>query len=458
MMPKYDIDDVQRLKSRLHMSEQKFYGFYVNKQAFDFLTGDEVKATVGELLNDGKDFNKDSEDLDRMYAEQLFDEVHGREFAEYIAAHSKNLGDESEFEHTDDPFVETAARAFADDVFARAGEMFEDIKEEYESILENVGTVINGFRSGEIPFEESNVYHIVAATGLAAELDLSGSLAEIASEFRTVELPANASFYTSPEYMSTVTEFASAMAIDIVSDSKRAEFYPEVTVPGSLEEAAAILHYIEEAPKWTNDGGLGSVSTNYASDPDIRTMIFCDYTDNAIKHMLGAYDSEKNVSLESYEAGALAHAFKGDAMPPEGSAFVAKHARKEAPEFGHRAVIPLLDVISENAKSGKVTLDNLKELTASRDLASAFNADLKRYLGVMHPEVARIHVMQSSYGPETSAKTLLALMDGTAAGKAALASMKESVNAQVPESSKALGVFRKTLYPDNPAPQGPAVR
>lgn len=128
------------------------------------------------------------------------------------------------------------------------------------------------------------------------------------------------------------------------------------------------------------------------------------------------------------------------------------------PSRSHRAVIPLLDVTTENAISGKVTLDNLKELTAARDLHSAFPGDLRRYLAIFHPEVAKLHVMQTNYGSYTTATTLLGLMDGSASGKAALASMKESVNAQVPAPSKALGVFRKTLYPDNPAPQGPAVR
>lgn len=458
MTTKYDIDEVGKIKSNLYMPEPRFYDFYINKEALKFLGETEVRSAVKELLNDGDDFTRSNDDLDRLYSEELFDEVHGPVFANYISDHSDNMGDESEFEGAENPVVEVAIRAYADDVFARAAEIFEEIKEEYESALENVGTVIDGFRSGEIAFEESNAYHIVAAAGLASELDLTGSLAEVASQFRTVDLPESASLYISPEHMSTVTEFASSLAIDLVYDDKRDELYPKVTAPGSVEEAAAILYYLEEAGKRSRDGGLGSESIGYATDPDIRTMIFCEYDDNMVAHMLGGFNPNANESLESYQAAALTKAFKGNSLGVEGAAFVQKHIPEAEPSRSHRAVIPLLDVTIENAISGKVTLDNLKELTAARDLHSAFPGDLRRYLAIFHPEVAKLHVMQTNYGSYTTATTLLGLMDGSASGKAALASMKESVNAQVPAPSKALGVFRKTLYPDNPAPQGPALR
>lgn len=462
MTDKYTLEAVEREKDSLSISPESFYHASVKDDALIFIGDDQVGKAIADLIKDDEEFDRDNNALYMYYNETLLEVVYGDDHAHFVLSHCNSDPDEECYKESDNPGLVRASYAYADDVFERAKEMFSEMKEEYEEILENVDEVIKGFRSGELEFDAKDAYHVVAAIGLSDELSLDGSLQDVVAEFRSMELPESSSLYTDPSFMEKIKDFAVELATDIVHSNLKSEQYPAVTVPGSVEEAGAILHYLEEQKVDGYAGDpLGSAYVDIRIDPRIEVRIFREYTDKVVQHMLGAYNPDAINTLEKMQALVLEKVYAADELR-EGSGFIETQFPRRQEGVSqvapHRAIIPTLEMTFLNVKEGNATVNDYADLAKSRDLTGVYSSELKSYLAIMHPEVARLAVVREKLDLSSASRTLMGLIDGTAAGKSALASLKEAVAERVPEPTKALGAFRKTLYPENPAPQGPQIR
>lgn len=452
MSSKYDVSKIRDIERSYDISKEDFYTYTVEKAAISFLENksDEVK----ELLSGYGDFSQGNEALSSYYSEKLLDLVTGENHAVFIKEHANN-----EFEYdlfNEGSLVPVAARAFANDIFDRAAQIYESMSEEFGNLIESMDDVLSGLKKGTLQYNANDSLHLAVLSGIENQNGYEGDLKSVLRQFKDDEVDYSAG----SDDIELAQKFAVELAFNSTMDDVNRHLFPAVSMPGSMEEAAMLTHFLlnEDAfAGWSRGGlGLGDHYIDSRSDPEIEVRIFKQYTDNLAKHVLGQYIPPiEHIGLHD-EAKALSTL---GLKEPEIDAFVAKHLVPQAEDLPYKATTSIVNDVMGKISSGAVKASDYVELAKNRDLHHVFAKEVQKYFSVMHPEVARQIHIELKQDMRTMAATMVGLMDGSPSAQKRFAEWQQELDEKIPAPTKALGAFRKSVYPEQEQKlDGPGIR
>lgn len=457
---KYGTDNLIYHKSVLDISPRDFYAHLVNEAALNFLSSNEEEILI--MVGDDDDFDSYSSGIEESFNETVRDISLSDNRARLILDYTSNEStDEGLWENSEDPEQVKAAYSFADDVSEQCTSTFDDLKEKFQEILYDIDEAIKDIHNGSIEADPEDINHIVGVNALALWCDIEGNFEQKVAQIKEFE-----EINVLAESIDFSKTYALNLAFrEIVEDPAR-NIYPEPVVPGSIQEAAVIVAYLEAASS-SYAGGypLGGAYIDDRSNGDEKDYIFAEYQDSLASALLRPYVSPSDDVRYVNEARALLASYNenNEVRDPTGGAYIERHSLKHdvAPKIDFKDVMRNLESIVDGSIGRKAGLVDYVSVSKNRDLSHSSKSDLKKYLALFHPEAARVQLVSERYSKQEMDFLVAGIMDGSEKSKDRLMKLKESIDEQVSPATPALKAFRKKMSNDlsvkEPSPDSPSI-
>jgi hypothetical protein len=461
---KYSMENFTYHKSVLDTNPNDLYKHMVRVESLNIIK--ELEAEVLEMIGDGEtEFDYSHRSIDSSFNDTL-DQTFPENKANLILEHSYNVEEDKGLWEDQDPDEARQTQAYHTykaDVNEVCKEIFEEVRDRYEEINNEVYHDLDSIHSGELEPDQTNVYHIVGVNALAEYREFEGSFEEKVAQIR-----AEDEVGILPEDMELSKAFALDLAFRETVVVSLQNLYPAPVEPGSIEEASVICAYIEAAGNSSYGGyPLGNAYIDARADGSYDDYALVEYKDNLASALLQTPVKQLTDEQEfgGKSALALSHAFKTNKLEIDevSAAYINSNSfvKEAAKPSEMRRVIEHLNAIVDGSIGRKPVIEDYVQVAAERNLVHLSVSDLKAYLRLMHPEVARVQFVSEVFTKTDMDVLVTGLVDGANKSKERLVRLKETLDSAIAPATPALQSFRKLvdrkLNPTEPTPGGPSV-
>jgi hypothetical protein len=452
---KYGNDNLNYHRGSLTIRGGELYKHMVESDTLALM--DEQESTLIECLKDGDDQDGALDNNERALNEHLDGQTFPDGKASIVLDNSRNVEDDQglwEGQDPDEARTSQASHTYTNDVNEEFKDIYERLKDRYDELNDDIDTELATIHSDPGYANPNDIIHVVAVNALAFNEDFEGTFADKVRQISELDM---------------AKAFTSKMAFKEIIEGDRAALYPDPVQPGSIMEAAAILDYLDASEQSSRGGyGVGGAYIDSRSDGNEREYAFVEYTDNAATAVLGVFvepiTQERLFEVRAIES--LKYALADVKQEPD-AASVAVIARVEGDKPAHvpaaqmKAVLAQMTGLVAGDLGRKPTVGDYENLASARNMRGMDKSELKQYLALVHPEVARVQAVSERYSKREMDALLTGVMDGSPKAKERVAALKTHVDELVAPATPALQAFRKgvesKLNPADPGMDAPSL-